>query len=160
MATYNKVCKICGKEFVAINHRSAYCSENCRIRGLSENAHRAYMKKVYGEVKENVLNGKRKVCPICGKAFFSSNSAKYCSYACSWKAKQLKSQRKKKPNLSANGTLCWHCKWATGLEGHCPWARSFTPVDGWGAKKVKLKVSTTDYTDSYIVKECPLFEEG
>ena len=160
MAEYNKICKVCGKEFVATNHKTVYCSEICRIRGRSEIAHRAYMKKVYGEVKENVLHGKRKVCPICGKEFLSSNSAKYCSYACAWRAKQEQSKRRKRPNLSANGTLCWHCKWATGKDGHCPWASHLVPVEGWDAKKVKLKISAGEYTDSYIVKDCPLFEEG
>ena len=160
MATYDKVCKVCGREFVAKNHRTVYCSELCRAVGKSEASRKAYMKKVYGEVKENVLHGKRKTCPVCGKEFLSSNSAKYCSYACRWKGKQENYQRKKKPRLSATGTLCWHCKWATGLEGHCPWARSLTPVSGWIAIKTQFRQSEGQYTDSYIVKDCPLFEEG
>lgn len=160
MATYNRICKTCEKEFEAKRSNAAYCSAGCRIIGKSEVARKAYMKKVYGEVKENVIKGKRKVCSLCGKEFFSSNSAKYCSYACAWKAKQAKSQRKKKPKLSATGTLCWHCEWATGKDGHCPWARSLTPVPGWEAIKSKLRQSEGQYADSYIVKDCPLFEEG
>ena len=136
MAEYKKVCKVCGKEFIAFNHRTAYCSELCRI------------------VRHNV------VCPMCGREFVRRRNEKYCSEKCAWTAKQIQSQRKSKFRLSANGTLCWHCEWATGKDGHCPWASHLVPVEGWEAKKVQLKISTSDYTDSYIVKECPLSEEG
>lgn len=122
----------------------------------------------------------RKVCKICGKDFVTNNSKGiYCSDKCrrigksniayeyywkrafkSIKDKATNDNNKKKPKLSSNGTLCWHCKWATGKDGHCPWASHLVPVEGWEAKKVKLKVSMAGYTDSYIVKACPLFEEG
>lgn len=139
LAEYNKVCKVCGKEFIAASHMARYCDE-CRRKNSP----------VKGE----------KICPICGKEVFRSKQAKYCSLSCAWKAKQEKSQKNNTSKLSKNGTLCWHCEWSTGKEGKCPWASHLIPVKGWEVKKVKLKVSTTDYTDSYVVKDCPLFEEG
>lgn len=57
-------------------------------------------------------------------------------------------------------TLCWECKWATGLDGVCPWAKDGTPVDGWKAKKTKIKSATELRTNSFKVIECPLFCEG
>lgn len=55
-------------------------------------------------------------------------------------------------------TLCWSCAKACGK---CSWSdRSFTPVPGWKAKKTRLRVDDPNrYTDSYIVGECPLFED-
>ena len=118
------------------------------------------MKKVYGEIKESLETAEVTACAMCGKKFKKSRNKKCCSSKCSWTAKQEQSQRKSKPSLSANGTLCWHCKWACGKDGHCPWASHLVPVEGWEAKKTYLKQQGEQYTDSYIVKDCPLFEEG
>ncbi len=175
MAIYDKVCKACGKKFKAVNYRSAYCSNLCRSAAAAKRCAEHYAR----EHKKD----KEKVCRGCGKEFKAANSLQQYCDECRAK-KYLKNERHCKicgkpllykqrsycsekcrdagtvKQVLRSGTLCWNCKWATGKEGRCPWARSLTPVDGWGAKKVKLKVSATDYTDSYIVKECPLFEEG
>lgn len=56
-------------------------------------------------------------------------------------------------------TICWECKWATGLEGKCPWAGKGKPVKGWKAKKTKIKSASSNWvTKSYIVIKCPLFD--
>ena len=52
-------------------------------------------------------------------------------------------------------TLCWDCAKATSPE--CPWAESGKPVEGWRAKKTKLRFSGEE-SDSYRVFSCPLFE--
>lgn len=57
------------------------------------------------------------------------------------------------------GTLCWDCAKATKGD-ECPWVRKFEPVPGWVAKKTIIEQSKGEYTDSYKVKECPLFKEG
>ena len=33
MAEMNKVCKICGNDFISTCHNKAYCSEDCMIHG-------------------------------------------------------------------------------------------------------------------------------
>lgn len=59
-------------------------------------------------------------------------------------------------------TLCWKCANACG---GCSWSDgSFTPVPGWKAKKMRLRVSDRKddpnrYTESYIVEECPMFDD-
>lgn len=58
-------------------------------------------------------------------------------------------------------TLCWSCAKACG---GCSWSDgSFTPVDGWKAKPTIVQVMNGVYgirrVDSYIVEECPEYEE-
>ena len=61
-----------------------------------------------------------------------------------------------------NRTICWRCEKACGK---CSWSDgTFTPVPGWKAEKVKLRVKDNKddlnrYTDSYIVDECPQFDD-
>lgn len=52
-------------------------------------------------------------------------------------------------------TICWHCQNACG---GCSWSKNLTPVKGWKAKKIKVKIVQGDYNDSYIVNECPEFK--
>lgn len=62
-------------------------------------------------------------------------------------------------------TLCWDCALATDVD-KCPWATNGKPVDGWWAKKNKIRYTTVDMigkkhtteTDSYTVILCPLFK--
>ncbi len=64
-------------------------------------------------------------------------------------------------------TKCWECEWAAGKDHKCPWANEFKPVPGWKAEQTQVLVANGNYTgdgkpqyvDSFIVKECPLFEE-
>lgn len=153
-----KVCKVCGLWFVARSCRQVYCSDKCKAVGSARASAAVYKRKKEEKNQRAIKDGK--VCPVCGKVVLRRGGAKYCSKSCAWKAKQGQSKKKELPKLSATGTLCWHCEWATGKEGKCPWARSLKPVPGWTAKKVTLKISKGVYTDSYIVKECPLFREG
>ena len=59
-------------------------------------------------------------------------------------------------------SLCWKCAKACG---GCSWSDgSFTPVEGWTAEKMKLRVAPKKdkwgrYVDSYMVTDCPLFED-
>ena len=57
-------------------------------------------------------------------------------------------------------TLCWTCKWSTNPKGNkCTWSKNFIPVKGWNAKKTLLELySPRGLFESYIVKECPLYE--
>ena len=57
-------------------------------------------------------------------------------------------------------TLCWECKKATG---YCSWSHCLEPVEGWTA----IKANSPRYNGeklrnkpSYIVIDCPEFEEG
>ena len=155
---YEKVCKVCGLWFIADSHKTVYCSDKCRAVGKAKASASVYRRKKEAEIQKAIKDGK--VCPVCGKAVTRSPQAKYCSKSCAWKANQDTSKSKELPKLSATGTLCWHCEWATGKEGKCPWVRSFTPVPGWTAKKTYLRQSEGQFTESYIVKDCPLFSEG
>lgn len=54
--------------------------------------------------------------------------------------------------VNESDTICWWCKNC----GKCSWTdKSFTPIEGWKAEKVRHKTSNSD---TYIVKQCPLFE--
>lgn len=52
-------------------------------------------------------------------------------------------------------TLCWNCKKTCG---GCSWTRSFAPVENWKAIRTKLKIQD-ERIDSFVVLECPEFEE-
>lgn len=73
------------------------------------------------------------------------------------KALALGLQRMPKRTPNIHGTLCWDCVNAT--NSRCSWSKRFIPVEGWTATKTRLNV-TTRYVESYIVHECPQFEEG
>lgn len=58
--------------------------------------------------------------------------------------------------VKGNEQLCWACKWATGLQGKCPWTHANpTPPEGCITKKVK-----NSSCETYHIIDCPLFEEG
>ena len=113
-----------------------------------------------------------KVCPVCGKEFEAKgrNCSKCCSVECQdelYKRNQEK-YRKKRKTKSKSGrpedqiqprqanTLCWTCQNATGK---CSWSARLEPVEGWKAKKIKVKGNfyTQQKVDSYIVKKCPQY---
>lgn len=56
--------------------------------------------------------------------------------------------------------ICVDCQRPIGF---CSWEKNFTPVPGWTATKTKILVASPvlweqgKYTDSYDVKDCPLF---
>lgn len=57
--------------------------------------------------------------------------------------------------FNRSDSICWDCE---KCGGGCSWSHDLTPVEGWKTKE--------DYTlfhgqreESYIVKECPLFEK-
>lgn len=56
-----------------------------------------------------------------------------------------------------HATLCFNCKTPSPI---CPWKHNFTPVEGWDAEEVELKISPFKKDKSYIVKSCPLFDEN
>ena len=69
-----------------------------------------------------------------------------------------------------DSSICWDCRNSVpdkaGPKG-CPWSRNFEPVEGWKATETVLKLKYGDNghyrkgeIGSYIVHECPLFEEG
>ena len=94
-----------------------------------------------------------RLCPICGKVLGYARK-KYCSNLCRIKAPK---KPRKRVGRKTKETLCWTCKNACGK---CSWSKGFEPVDGWDAIPTKIKVSieTNEYTDSYFVKNCPLYE--
>ena len=93
-----------------------------------------------------------KICKYCGKVFYAKGNKLYCSEECKARAYYTKN----------DVTLCWSCKRATGS---CSWSEDFTPVEGWEAIPTKVKVAKSKgrnktFTDSYLVRKCPLFERG
>ena len=60
---------------------------------------------------------------------------------------------------SKPATLCYKCKTPSPT---CPWKYNYTPVEGWEAEPSKVAISGNDsrMVDSYIVKQCPLYEEN
>jgi hypothetical protein len=96
-----------------------------------------------------------KNCANCGREFRTTlGNRKFCGTYCRDRGRTLPTKR---------DTLCWKCKKATASD-NCPWANDFIPVEGWDAEETVLVIrSTRGYErkdTSYIVRECPLFEEG
>jgi len=80
--------------------------------------------------------------------------------------RESQKQRSEAIKVAKSQTLCWDCKHATDIN-KCPWARDFTPVDGWWAvpHKTKYRLEATPNLpirwreeDTYCVLMCPLFE--
>lgn len=53
-----------------------------------------------------------------------------------------------------NGTKCWDC----ANYSKCSWAKG-RPVQGWDARKVIINNATQGCMKSYIVNECPQYEQ-
>lgn len=53
-------------------------------------------------------------------------------------------------------SICWDCKWSTGLYGVCSWALRYEPVKGWNAIRRDLRYGRRKEV-SYRVFDCPLF---
>ena len=64
----------------------------------------------------------------------------------------------KREHNSTSDTLCWLCAKA---NCRCSWSRFFIPVDGWEAKKTRVKNGCGDdaFIESYKVINCPEFEQ-
>lgn len=58
---------------------------------------------------------------------------------------------------SMDWSLCWDCRNAT-RPMVCSWARDFTPVKGW--KATPTRIGNYCPYESYLVRECPLFQRG
>ena len=60
----------------------------------------------------------------------------------------------------SKATLCWRCANACGK---CSWSANFQPVKGWRARKTIIKADKYEQwhkeISSYIVYDCPLFED-
>lgn len=101
-------------------------------------------------------------CKFCGIEFRSIHSSGYCSDECRHRARLLRATKCRRKNKGDNhrkwarkgDTLCWFCAKAGGKDSECPWASRLKPVPGW-----KVQAGEA-YTDSYKIKECPLFKEG
>lgn len=67
--------------------------------------------------------------------------------------------------MTPSNTLCWNCKHAVRRVSdsvQCPWAWSFKPVPGWVVDSTVVHKGECykSSLQSYIVKQCPLFEKG
>lgn len=63
-------------------------------------------------------------------------------------------------------SLCWYCANAVpsadGSRG-CSWSVEGNPVEGWKAKKQKIKARSgrgTRVIDTFFVRRCPEFRDG
>ena len=52
-------------------------------------------------------------------------------------------------------TKCWTCR--NAVCG-CDWSIRFKPIDGWLAVRNDIKVSADTVVESYIVLDCPYYE--
>ena len=77
---YEAICECCGKEYIAHNKRSQFCSHKCRD---------VFYKRKKGQ--DSRLEPRAVVCEICGKPFETFNASKAtCSEECS---RELKRRR-------------------------------------------------------------------
>ena len=131
-----KICPICGKEFNPKRAYQKYCGKRCaKIAGTRQ------IMKYYN--KEKAKRPPKK-CKFCGKEFIANHKSRlYCSDDCARRGKyttitkwQLKKQMRE-TQKNYTDSLCWHCEKTCG---GCSWSRKLIPVEGWEAKKVKLKI--------------------
>lgn len=54
-------------------------------------------------------------------------------------------------------SLCWRCR-KSGASA-CSWDINFTPVDGWTATPTKIRNRDNGYVESFLVHQCPLFQQ-
>ena len=74
MKTYKRMCKECGKYFVARNSRAIFCSSACKSKEFREKNIKEYAHK----------------CLYCEKDFVSNEKkTKFCSFSCAGKHKNL-----------------------------------------------------------------------
>lgn len=52
-------------------------------------------------------------------------------------------------------TKCWSCRNACG---GCDWSRFYKPVGGWIAIRKDVSIGLGNFTESYVVLECPYYE--
>lgn len=64
-------------------------------------------------------------------------------------------REEKNPKKKRSSQKCWHCK----NVSTCDWGKYGKPIEGWKAKKAKIKYSYTNM-ETYDIKECPKFEQG
>lgn len=110
-----------------------------------------------------------KICPICEKPFERKGNSKCCCIECQEELRKRNHNAYKKRQAlrkvtetrprdivqpKRGNTLCWTCQNACG---GCSWSARLEPVEGWKAKKIKVKGNfyTREIVDSYIVKKCP-----
>lgn len=59
------------------------------------------------------------------------------------------------PKKKRSSQKCWHCK----NVASCDWGKYGKPIEGWKAKKAKIK-SGYLHMETYNIKDCPKFEQG
>ncbi|MBO5454418.1 MAG: hypothetical protein J6A69_10740 [Clostridia bacterium] len=94
-----------------------------------------------------------RLCVVCGKEITAKFRKSYCSDICRFKAPFMPKKKRKRKRKE---TLCWSCDNAcTG----CSWSKALVPVKGWDATPIRIKYNSDvrEYTDSYIVHDCPQF---
>lgn len=157
-----KRCVVCGFPFESDDSTNV-CSDDCR------EVRRQIMREAYNNRIKAQRKLKVKTCIVCGKEFTGRNCGKCCSIECQdelYKKRQKerrernKARReagyipKRKAPVERKTTICWTCQNATG---GCSWSRCLKPVEGWKAKKMKIKGNfyTREKVDSFIVEKCP-----
>jgi hypothetical protein len=60
------------------------------------------------------------------------------------------------PKAKRSFQKCWHCK----NVATCDWGKYGKPIEGWKAKKAKIKCGRSPYIETYDIKDCPKFEQG
>lgn len=84
MKSYNKKCTFCGKDYIAHNALSKYCSKLCGSKAWKHNNPKKYRAKINKRNnKYKAKNNYNLICPVCQANFTaSSTNAKYCSIEC------------------------------------------------------------------------------
>ena len=120
----------------------------------------------------NIVNGKKTVCrnirhaeSVLGRSTcYIRNRIKHNEHIVDkdgnvFRGKLLNVEFCSKPSSDGKQTrpqLCWKCKKACGK---CSWSRSFVPVAGWTAKETKIHNNQTNIISTYLIIDCPQFDE-
>lgn len=102
------------------------------------------------------------ICQQRGREYYAKRwNQKYCSRECK---DETFSNARRRVSETAKGTLCWKCKKTNAKD--CPWfSKREEPVPGWVATKTIVRGknhgngTVVKLFKSYMVHECPLFEE-
>ena len=138
-----KKCAWCGKSFdPLIVKRNKYCSEECAY-----SAHKKQVKN--NNLAKLAKKGDILKCKHCGKEFIH-NGERF--YFCSGECEYIARQKDKRFGRIQSSQPCWSCQNACG---GCSWSSEFKPVEGWKAKRTKVKCEDGRYSDSYKILFCP-----
>ena len=96
----------------------------------------------------------RRRCKHCGEFFVTNRrTQKFCNKRCRIEYEEVQKQYRVD---SGQGQMCWTCENACG---GCSWSKELKPINGWVARKVRVKNQEGDEYSTYRIIFCPRYKQ-